>query len=160
MSATHPRKIHKHLIFVEDPHPSSYTSLVLLNKHLYKQTKDYLFYWLKYRKKYLQKYYRKNNTLRCDYCGKTGLKIQTKNLSMLATIDHIIPVSKTKNKYDEKNLTIACYTCNSAKGTMSEREFRQYLFKQAVENNWAVRIVLKLFSKYCFCSLKMCLTFT
>ena len=79
---------------------------------------------------------------------------------MLATIDHKIPVSKTKNKYDEKNFTIACYACNSAKGVMSEREFRQYLFNQAVKNNWAVRNILKLFSRYCFCSLRMCLTFT
>jgi len=108
MSTTHPRKIHRHLIFVEDPHPSSYTSLMLLNKHLHKQTKDYLFYWLKYRKKYLSKHYRKNNTLRCEYCGKTGLKIQTKNRSMLATIDHKVPLSKNGINTTRKILPNCC----------------------------------------------------
>jgi len=159
MSATHPRKVHRHLIFVEEPHQCSYANLVSLNKYLYMQTDDCLLRWIKHRKAYLRKHLRKDNTLRCEYCGKTGLRINTKKLPLLATIDHKIPLSKTRNKHDEKNFVIACYTCNSAKGVMSEREFRQNKYCQSVKNNWAVKNVLKLFSKYCFCSLKICLTF-
>jgi 5-methylcytosine-specific restriction endonuclease McrA len=43
--------------------------------------------------------------------------------SNLATIDHVIPLSKGGNKYDESNLVIACKTCNKKKGSMSVEEF-------------------------------------
>jgi len=143
---------------VEEPHPNSYASLVQLNKHLYMQTDDCLLRWLKFRKEYLRQHLDKVGVLCCDYCGKPSLKINTKDLSKLATIDHKVPLSKTRNKFDKHNFAVACCSCNQAKGTMPEWEFRKHLFFKAIRNSWATRAVVRLFGKYCFCSLKMCLT--
>ncbi len=55
---------------------------------------------------------------RCHYCGKrlSGAKV---------TIDHKIPVSRGGGDVPE-NKVPACISCNSAKGPMTEEEFRRY----------------------------------
>lgn len=70
--------------------------------------------WLKFRSHYL-----KSQKLICAYCGKKDLKLNShhgRNLGSLATIDHIIPLSKGGSRFDRKNLTVACHTCNNKKG--------------------------------------------
>jgi len=153
-----PRKVHVHLILVEDPHPNSYTSLLLLNRELRSKDYDHPKTWLKARKKFLYQYRMKHGTIKCQYCGRTNLKMKTKHLQDLATIDHVVPRSVTNKRYDPNNFKVACYNCNVAKGTMSEWEFRKYLFIKAIKNNLALKNVIKLFGKYCLCSLKLCLT--
>ena len=152
-------KVHVHLFFIDDPHPGSYASLVLLNRQLRDQDYDHPKTWLKVRKNFLYQFRNKHGTIKCEYCGRTNLKIKTKHLQDLATIDHVVPRSITKKKYDPKNFKVACYHCNTTKGIMTEFQFRRYLFVIALKNNRAIKNVIKLFGRYCFCSLKMCLTF-
>lgn len=152
-------KVHVHLFFVDDPYQGSYASLVLLNRQLRSQDYDHPKTWLDVRKKFLYKFREKHGTIKCEYCGRTNLKMKTKHLMDLATIDHVVPRSITKKKYDPANFKVACHTCNTAKGTMSEFQFRQYLLIKSIRNNRAVKNIIKLFVKYCFCSVRMCLTF-
>jgi 5-methylcytosine-specific restriction endonuclease McrA len=155
---TNLRKRPADLFFVEDPDPRSYASLLMLNKQLYLQTDECLTTWMKSRKAYLKGHLTKSRTLVCDYCGKTGLKIETKKKYLKATIDHAIPQSITKKRNDPKNFRIACDKCNSEKKTMSEFQFRKYLLINAIQQNKQLKYVIQLFVKYCCCSLKNCLT--
>ena len=151
-------KVHAHLFFIDDPIPSSYASLLLLNRHLRSQDYDHPKTWLKVRKNFLYLFRKKHGTIKCEYCGRTNLKMKTKHLEDLATIDHAIPRSITKKKYDPKNFKVACHNCNQEKKTMTEFQFRKYLFKKALKNNWAIKRVINLFGKYCYCFLKIFLT--
>jgi len=150
--------LHRHLFFVDDPHPSSFASLLLLNKHLRAQDYNHPRTWMNARRKFMFDFQKKHGAVHCEYCGKTGLKISTKNLDRIATIDHATPCSVTKRRYDPKNFRIACNKCNVMKGTMSEFQFRRHLFISAIRRNRAVKNIVKLFGKYCLCSIKMCLT--
>ena len=101
----------RHNVLVENPHPQSYASYILLKK-------DYSLFemrvWLKFRKHVL-----KSRELTCVYCGKKNLKMSTprgRELGSLATLDHVMPISKGGAKYDPKNLVVACHTCNNRKG--------------------------------------------
>ena len=59
--------------------------------------------------------------LKCHYCGKTGLVKDIEDMSsaaqrsILATIDHVIPISKGGKRFDVSNCVVACYKCNSKK---------------------------------------------
>jgi 5-methylcytosine-specific restriction endonuclease McrA len=112
-------------VFVDNPHPQSLAHLILLIAHYeYKEQKK----WLQFRYKYLKSqtkvwfkpwtwFSSKPWTLTCNYCKKSNLveDIKLTNESHLATIDHIIPLSKGGKKFDRKNLCVACYPCNSNK---------------------------------------------
>jgi hypothetical protein len=158
MSLSHPRKIHKHFIFVEEPHPCSYASLIRLNRQLARQTDDHPANWEKFRKKMLQQARAKHGTIKCEYCGRTNLKMFTKDKKNLATLDHVVPKKITRKKIDPGNIKVACCFCNQEKQEMSELQFRKHLFFKAIRNNRAAKNIIKLFFKYCFCSLKLCLT--
>lgn len=101
-------------VLVELPHCSSRASLILLCKHLARQE---LQEWLTFRENFLEK----NKPLKCYYCGKSGLVTDIDDMSsarkrsMLATIDHIVPISKGGEKYDTNNCVVACYPCNAKK---------------------------------------------
>jgi 5-methylcytosine-specific restriction endonuclease McrA len=156
---TNLRKVHAHLYFIDDPHPASYASLLMLNKYFYLQTDECLSKWMKFRKEYLRSRLNKSGTLTCDYCGKSGLVIRTKKENRRATIDHAIPKSITKKRSDPKNFRVACHKCNQDKKTMNEFEFRKYLLINVIKKNCALNNVIRLFVKYCSCSLRFCLTF-
>ena len=66
----------------------------------------------------------------CSYCKKRNLEKGIKGNSLdnnlnpnLATIDHIIPLSKGGPKYEIENLTITCKSCNSRKDNKDLEEF-------------------------------------
>lgn len=59
---------------------------------------------------------------RCYYCNRSPHEEDR-------TIDHRIPLSKGGTD-TRKNLVMACEDCNSHKGSMSEREFTEYLEKK------------------------------
>jgi 5-methylcytosine-specific restriction endonuclease McrA len=65
--------------------------------------------------------------LTCTYCRKTNLRIQFDNKkvphNILATIDHIIPISLGGGVFDKDNVCVCCSKCNSKKGNMSIEEF-------------------------------------
>ena len=80
--------------------------------------------WLAFRKEYLQKVAKDRGKLECAYCGRDDLvegyhafKDRNRNAKIenLATIDHIVPLSKDGPRYEEENLCVACRSCNEKK---------------------------------------------
>ena len=55
---------------------------------------------------------------KCVYCGCTN--------ELILTIDHSTPRSRG-GKDTEKNKKICCWTCNQLKGSLTHKEFKQYL---------------------------------
>lgn len=54
--------------------------------------------------------------LTCSICGRSNLYAFTKTKSQLATVDHILPVSKFPRLWNvTTNFQIACYKCNQEK---------------------------------------------
>lgn len=107
----------KHTVLVENPSPESQAALVLLSQQ-YSELE--IAEWFAFKKEFLQKHLEADGELKCHYCGKTGLRIDSeppgKALGTLATIDHVIPLSKGGSQMDESNLVIACWPCNQKKG--------------------------------------------
>ena len=116
----------------------SYDALILLNDYLRELDVDYmkskweLQEYLNRRHLYLKKIKKQTGDLVCHYCGKNHLEIghRDANLAylnnknkMLATIDHVIPVSSGINVLDENNWVVACKKCNSRKGSMNYDDF-------------------------------------
>lgn len=104
-------------VFVSDPHIHSAASLVLLVKHYL--TLDRTIYTTsrmdKVRRKWIRKLMKTPDELgglTCQLCGKKGLKPSTNNKHKLATMDHIIELSKGGRWNDPNNFRVACYFCN------------------------------------------------
>ena len=127
-------------IFPEDPHVKSLASAILLKMHylFLDDTRDNYNVWLKFREHYLISQKLTKGDLVCHYCGKVHLEIggrrpedngpNNKNPN-LATIDHVVPLSKGGNKYDESNLVVACKKCNKKKAAKDVNEFVSLLNK-------------------------------
>ena len=98
---------------VGSPSKKSRAALVLLKSELAKQE---LADWILFREQFLN-----THELKCHYCGKTGLVKDIEDMSsaaqrsILATIDHVIPISKGGKRFDVSNCVVACYKCNSKK---------------------------------------------
>ena len=121
----------EHVVHTDDPHPQSCAALVLLNQHFHRQDKDNPFVWMRFRKKFV-----KSRKKHCEYCGKTKMrKVSNKKgkpaHSNALTVDHAIPISLGGKRFDESNLRICCWECNSAKGSMKEFQFRVHLLKES-----------------------------
>jgi 5-methylcytosine-specific restriction endonuclease McrA len=100
-------------VYVEQPSIQSRAALVLLVKELREQE---IKTWLEFRLQFLG-----SRKLICHYCGKEGLQIDAdpskrEELKVLATVDHVIPISKGGAMYDENNCVVACFSCNQKKG--------------------------------------------
>lgn len=72
--------------------------------------------WLAFRTVFLDKVTQQYGELFCEFCGQRHLDAETTDKDRLATIDHILPLSKGGDRYDEANLAVACYRCNMKKG--------------------------------------------
>ena len=102
----------RHIVLTENPHIKSMAALVLLTREL--RPKE-LEKWLKFRDEYLTEILKEFGDLVCKYCGKRNLLKDTTSRHKLATIDHIIPLSKGGPRYDKDNLAVACSSCNQKK---------------------------------------------
>ena len=108
----------KHWVRVKNPHLESMAAGVLLKRRL---RKNELATWLAFRSEFLAKKKQQCGDLKCYYCGKKNLKEDVnenygkRELSRLATIDHVKPRSKGGTD-DEDNLVVACFPCNQRKG--------------------------------------------
>ena len=72
-------------------------------------------------------------TLTCVRCGKTNLdKDASANNAMLATIDHIVPVSRGGGFLDPENWQVMCSPCNNKKGNRLESELQRGSSKKRV----------------------------
>jgi len=105
----------KNRIYSRNPNIQSRASYLLLRQEL---TANSILPWLKFRENYLDQF----EVLTCSKCGKTHLKKEIEDnsdpeqLKELATVDHIIPLSKGGKKYSRKNMQVMCHTCNNRKG--------------------------------------------
>lgn len=112
-----------HLVFCS-PHVRSYASLVLLNEQYARMDterseKNNWKKWVIFRYRYLKQIKERDGELVCEYCGKRDLHISMKKTggnSKLATLDHIKPLSHDGDRYNPKNLAVACLKCNQEKG--------------------------------------------
>jgi 5-methylcytosine-specific restriction endonuclease McrA len=105
-------KCGKHNVVVDIPHSQSLGALVKLNREY---NKAQLSKWLTFRNEFLS-----NSDLICTYCGRDDLiKDQPENIvkqvSNLATVDHVYPVSKGGPRYDVNNCVVSCQKCNQQK---------------------------------------------
>ena len=102
---------------VEEPNVSSPAALLMLNRKLSLQDETLFDWmtWLKFRDNYFAEILERDGVIKCAYCQK-NLKpdVDTKDDS-LATIDHVIPVSKNGAVWDKSNMVSACLKCNQNK---------------------------------------------
>lgn len=114
------------LIHSNEPHINSQASFILLKKYYEKQSFPYSSnnlkkgwrVWLTFRNRFLRKVLKKEGCLICAYCGLQNLDRNVNNPNSYgreATIDHVHPISKGGNKFDESNLVVSCLSCNSKK---------------------------------------------
>ena len=63
----------------------------------------------------------------CTYCQKPNLVIELEGMQVrnfiMATIDHIVPLSKGGPYFDYNNINVCCGQCNSKKGSMDLEDF-------------------------------------
>lgn len=120
-------RIRQHRVLVADPHIQSPAAQVMLRIQLLKEAMkkgdewDYYF-WMGFRSKWLGRQRKEFGILKCFYCNKQDLKIETKKTEMLATIDHWKPVARGGGMFDEQNLRVACNKCNQAKADKMPEE--------------------------------------
>ena len=127
-----------HCVFNTEPHLKSFASYLLL-KEQYKKLDSHISRLIKIdeelrsgnirncysnlRRKYLNRLQKKYGSLFCYFCGKKDLKISTKNIKELATIDHKIPVSRGGSKHDMRNFLCVCNSCNQDKKNKTLGEY-------------------------------------
>ena len=126
------------IMAVDEPHPRSLASLLLLNDYYLELDEDFLAEhdelqnYLDKRHVFLTNILERHGVLHCHYCTHTNLEIGERLLSgatknnanpYLATIDHVEPVSSGIDKLDEKNWVVSCRRCNKWKSSMSYDEF-------------------------------------
>ena len=58
----------------------------------------------------------------CQACGKEGLSPLSTDDEFLASIDHIVPLSRGGSNSDD-NIQLLCLPCNLSKGQMNMEEF-------------------------------------
>jgi len=103
-------------LYVDDPHVQSHAALSLLVTKLGEESHKE---WLTFRVKYLSQF----ESLVCHYCGKEGLLIETDDEEHLATVDHVVPLSKGGAEFDPENLVVACLSCN---GNKKDKDYDRY----------------------------------
>jgi len=111
----------KHEIHSDEPHSTSWAAMILLTRDLRSSSGETFLIWKKYRKWLLKRARQRQGSLICAYCGKKRLmhdsQFHTKSeYRRLATIDHVIPLSKGGHRFRESNLVISCWPCNQKKG--------------------------------------------
>ena len=105
------------MVTVEEPHMASMAALVLLNRFYHKAE---LAQWFDFRDEVLDECETVMGGLVCTYCGRDDLVREQpegtfRQPANLATVDHVVPVSKGGERYDKGNCAVACYRCNQKK---------------------------------------------
>ena len=125
------KKIIQQVIFEAEPNIKSRAAYLLL-KEKYTDESDFdekekLEEYLDFRNNFLDKKLKEDGKLICAYCHRDDLEkggrhshSQNNKNKKLATIDHVIPVSKGGEKLDENNCVVSCKSCNNRKGDSLE----------------------------------------
>ena len=106
----------RNIVYSEEPPVTSRAALILLKHDLSDQERAE---WTEFRIRFLRA-----SAMICEYCGKTGLTEEpVAGHFYLATLNHIVPVSKGGPVYDPENLKVACFPCNKSKADLSLEEW-------------------------------------
>ena len=117
------RSTRHHLVLVPEPHLQSLAALALLTR---KYDMQVMIDRAKFRYKFLKKF----KTLTCIHCGKTDLRRKTTDQTILATVDHIVPLSQGGSETDEANCLVSCWRCNHVRADSDLEEFRKSRYLQ------------------------------
>jgi 5-methylcytosine-specific restriction endonuclease McrA len=125
--------VNNHLIFYEPTNSKSWASSILLRKFYWKQDPDNPIHKanarINFSRSFLTRWKEKHGKITCNYCKKTDLVIEYEGMqverSVLATIDHVIPISRGGAVFDEKNVVPCCNKCNQKKGNKLLEEFKR-----------------------------------
>ena len=123
-------------IYFEINTPKTYASYLLLTDSLRMQDEDFLNKFgekmkrIQFSRDLLTNKKEEFGKLTCEYCNATDLIIELEGMKVspvvMATIDHVIPISKGGAIYDVKNLVVACGDCNHRK---SNKDLETFLYK-------------------------------
>lgn len=108
----------RNVVLNDEPPVTSRAALVLLNAFLSEQERAE---WNAFRLQFLRA-----SSMTCEYCQKAGLTeelVPGQGFPMLATLDHVHPVSKGGAVYDPANLKVACFPCNKSKADLTLDEW-------------------------------------
>lgn len=116
-------------IFIKRPHVQSRASYVKMIREYKDQDKTLNWQFNKgFRRQIIAKFIEKHGELFCEYCGKSNLTdVYSRDVSHLATLDHIVPVSRGGRPFDPNNIKICCHDCNCEKGSKPLSEFLSQL---------------------------------
>jgi 5-methylcytosine-specific restriction endonuclease McrA len=79
------------------------------------------------RRKKLGKEFRQKHKGKCFYCKRmVKVKHVKRNDPLRATLDHVLPRLRG-GKDSRKNIVLACFQCNQAKGTIGAEEFMRLM---------------------------------
>ena len=128
---------HKKIVdlICENPHIKSRGAYLLLRRKYrnleLKVKMSELDRWLDFRHGFLTKELKEKGKLKCSYCPRTDLVIGNRinfsdnnRIENLATIDHVIPLSKGGEMYNTDNMVVSCRCCNRAKGNTNPEDFK------------------------------------
>ena len=110
-----------------EPHVQSRAAYMLLVSCLRNQDRRYD--WkrnLHFRKRFLDSFKKKHGDLYCEYCGKRPLiydGIGKEVKTFLATLDHVVPLSRGGIPFERSNIKVCCPQCNTKKGDHTDKEF-------------------------------------
>ena len=120
-------------IYFEIDNPKTLASLLMLNKYYLDQDETNpnsiacRMRKIGFSRNYLSEIQRREGSLTCTYCNKPNLKIELEGMKVrnfiMATIDHIIPLSKGGLYFDYNNINVCCGQCNNKKGSMDVEDF-------------------------------------
>jgi len=106
----------RQVVRVAEPHVGSMASLVMLGRTLREAE---LNRWFSFREELLDEAEKRDGKLVCSYCHRDDLIRElpedVRKAANLATIDHVVPVSKGGKRYEKRNCAIACFGCNQRK---------------------------------------------
>lgn len=101
--------------------------------------------WLRFRDVFVAS----QREIKCFYCGRplvsdapdvvkhpTDVIFKRKKLPrrVCATVDHVVPISRGGERWDEANLVIACDRCNNKKAAMTVEEWEAKKAENIKEN--------------------------
>jgi 5-methylcytosine-specific restriction endonuclease McrA len=129
-------------IYVEPTSAKCYSSLLLLT-NMYKELdpdeiekRERRFRLIELSRGFLSEVLKREGHLKCTYCPKDNLQIEFDGMkvtrNIMATIDHIVPISKGGAIYDYENLCVSCSKCNGKKG---DKDLQTFLNKRNENNN-------------------------
>lgn len=125
-----------------EPSSKTHAASVLLNDYYRNMDEDYLESFdgrmrrIKFSRDTLTDWQQKLGKLTCVYCEKTDLQIEYDGMqidrNVMATLEHLLPISKCGGIFDIFNVVCACGKCNHNR---SSKDLDTYLKGRNIDKN-------------------------